>query len=361
LRYVQEFRDRATAQGLAQAIKRTADRPVNLMEVCGTHTVSVFRHGIRGLLPPPVSLLSGPGCPVCVTTNADIDKAIALAQEPGMILATFGDMMKVPGSYQSLQQAKADGCDVRVVYSPRDAVRLATAHRERPLVFFAVGFETTAPTIAASVLEAESLGLDNFFAFSVHKLVPPAMRALLDSEEVRVDGFICPGHVSVVIGSQPYEFIAREYGIPCVISGFEPVDILQGIEMLLRQIAVGRAEVETQYSRGVRPEGNPLALEAMYRVFREADACWRGLGIIPASGLKLRPEYARFDAEVAFAIRPPPTKEHKGCICGEILRGVKTPPECPIFGSACTPESPVGPCMVSAEGTCAGWYQYGSR
>ena len=187
------------------------------------------------------------------------------------------------------------------------------------------------------------------------------MRALLDSGEVRVDGFICPGHVSVVIGSQPYEFIAREYGVPCVITGFEPVDILQGIEMLLRQIAVGRAEVEIQYSRGVRPEGNPLALEAMYRVFREADAGWRGLGIIPASGLKLRPEYARFDAEAAFAVRPPPTKEHKGCICGEILRGVKTPPECPIFGSACTPESPVGPCMVSAEGTCAGWYQYGPR
>jgi hydrogenase expression/formation protein HypD len=210
-------------------------------------------------------------------------------------------------------------------------------------------------------LEAEALGLDNFFAFSVHKLVPPAMRALLDSGEVRIDGFICPGHVSVVIGAQPYEFVTRDYGVPCVISGFEPVDILQGIEMLLRQIAVGRAEVEIQYSRGVRPEGNPLALEAMYRVFQEADAGWRGLGTIPASGLKLRPEYARFDAEAAFAIQPPPTKEHKGCICGEILRGVKTPPECPIFGSACTPESPVGPCMVSAEGTCAGWYQYGPR
>ena len=361
MRYVQEFRDRAAAQGLALAIGRIASRPVKLMEVCGTHTVSVFRHGIRGLLPPPVSMLSGPGCPVCVTTNADIDKAIALAQQPGVILATFGDMMKVPGSYQSLQQAKADRCDVRVVYSPRDAVRLAAANGQRPLIFFAVGFETTAPTIAASVLEAERLGLANFYVFSVHKLIPPAMRALLDSGEVRIDGFICPGHVSVIIGSQPYEFIAREYGVPCVISGFEPLDILQGIEMLLRQIVVGRAEVEIQYSRGVRPEGNPLAREAMYRVFREADAGWRGLGVIPGSGLKLRPEYARFDAEAAFAVRPPPTKEHKGCICGEILRGVKTPPECPIFGSGCTPESPVGPCMVSSEGTCAGWYQYGPR
>jgi hydrogenase expression/formation protein HypD len=208
MRYVQEFRDRSTAQGLTLAIERAAGRQVSLMEVCGTHTVSIFRHGIRGLLPPSVTLISGPGCPVCVTTNADIDKAIALAQEPGVVLATFGDMMKVPGSYQSLQQAKADGCDVRVVYSPRDSVRLAAAQRKRPVVFFAVGFETTAPTIAASVLEAEALGLDNFFAFSVHKLVPPAMRALLDSGEVGVDGFICPGHVSVVIGPQPYEFIA---------------------------------------------------------------------------------------------------------------------------------------------------------
>jgi hydrogenase expression/formation protein HypD len=320
VRYVREFHDVAAARGLAATIERITSRPVNLMEVCGTHTVAIFRHGIRQLLPPPLSLLSGPGCPVCVTTNADIDKAIALAEQPGVTLATFGDMMKVPGSYQSLQQAKADGSDVRVVYSPRDAVCLARDNPKRPVIFFAVGFETTVPTIAASLLEAEALGLKNFYLISVHKLIPPAMLALLEAGEVRIDGFICPGHVSVVIGSQPYQFIPQQYGVPCVITGFEPLDVLQGIEMLLRQIGEG-----------------------------------------PNSGLKLRPEYKRYDAEEAFTINPPPTKEHKGCLCGDILRGVKTPPECPLFAGICTPERPVGPCMVSSEGTCAGWYQYGSR
>ena len=361
MRYVQEFHDAAAARGLVAAIERITSRSLNLMEVCGTHTVAIFRHGIRQLLPPPLSMLSGPGCPVCVTTNADIDKAIALAEQAGVTLATFGDMMKVPGSYQSLQQVKADGSDVRVVYSPRDAVCMARDNPRRPVVFLAVGFETTAPTIAAALLEAEALGLKNFYLISVHKLIPPAMRALLTAGEVRIDGFICPGHVSVVIGSQPYQFIPQQYGVPCVITGFEPLDVLQGIEMLLRQIADGRAEVEIQYRRGVRPEGNPLARELVSRVFETSDADWRGLGCIPGSGLKLRPEYRRFDAEEAFAISPPPTKEHKGCLCGDILRGVKTPPECPLFAKACTPERPVGPCMVSSEGTCAGWYQYGSR
>jgi len=361
VRYVQEFHDAAAARGLVAAIERITSRSLNLMEVCGTHTVAIFRHGIRQLLPPPLSMLSGPGCPVCVTTNADIDKAIALAEQAGVTLATFGDMMKVPGSYQSLQQVKADGSDVRVVYSPRDAVCMARDNPRRPVVFLAVGFETTAPTIAAALLEAEALGLKNFYLISVHKLIPPAMRALLTAGEVRIDGFICPGHVSVVIGSQPYQFIPQQYGVPCVITGFEPLDVLQGIEMLLRQIADGRAEVEIQYRRGVRPEGNPLARELVSRVFETSDADWRGLGCIPGSGLKLRPEYRRFDAEEAFAISPPPTKEHKGCLCGDILRGVKTPPECPLFAKACTPERPVGPCMVSSEGTCAGWYQYGSR
>ena len=360
MRYVQEFHNAAAARGLVAAIERTVSRSLNLMEVCGTHTVAIFRHGIRQLLPPPLSMLSGPGCPVCVTTNADIDKAIALAEQPGVTLVTFGDMMKVPGSYQSLQQVKADGSDVRVVYSPRDAVCMARDNPRRPVVFLAVGFETTAPTIAAALLEAEALGLKNFYLISVHKLIPPAMRALLTAGEVRIDGFICPGHVSVVIGSQPYQFIPQQYGVPCVITGFEPLDVLQGIEMLLRQIAEGRAEVEIQYRRGVRPEGNPLARELVSRVFETSDADWRGLGCIPGSGLKLRPEYKRFDAEEAFAIKPPPAKEHKGCLCGDVLRGVKTPPECPLFAKACTPERPVGPCMVSSEGTCAGWYQYGS-
>jgi len=361
VRYVREFHDAAAARGLAAQIERTASRAVNLMEVCGTHTVAIFRHGIRQLLPPPLSMLSGPGCPVCVTTNADIDKAIALAEQPGVTLTTFGDMMKVPGSYQSLQQVKADGSDVRVVYSPRDAVCMARDNPQRPVIFFAVGFETTAPTIAAALLEAEGLGLKNFYLISVHKLIPPAMRALLEAGDMRIDGFVCPGHVSVIIGSQPYQFIPQQYGVPCVITGFEPLDVLQGIDMLVRQIAEGRAEVEIQYRRGVRPEGNPLARELVSQVFETSDADWRGLGCIPGSGLKLRPEYKRFNAEEAFPVNPPPTKEHKGCLCGDILRGVKTPPECPLFGAACTPERPVGPCMVSSEGTCAGWYQYGSR
>jgi hydrogenase expression/formation protein HypD len=361
MRYVQEFRDGAAARGLVARIEEAANRSLNLMEVCGTHTASVFRHGIRGLLPTPLTLLSGPGCPVCVTTNADVDTAIALAEQNDVTLATFGDMMKVPGSYQSLQQAKANGADVRVVYSPRDSVRLARDNPQRPVIFFAVGFETTAPTIAASLLEAERLCLTNFHVFSVHKLIPPAMIALLESGEVRIDGFICPGHVSVVIGAQPYEPIARRYGVPCVISGFEPLDVLQGIEMLLRQAEEGRADVEIQYSRGVRPRGNPLARDLTYRVFEETDAEWRGLGRIPGSGLKLRPEYRAFDAEQAFPVEPPPTKEHKGCLCGEVLRGVTMPPQCPLFANACTPENPIGPCMVSSEGTCAGWYQYGSR
>jgi len=361
MRYVQEFRDGAAASGLAARIEAAASKPVKLMEVCGTHTVSVFRHGIRGLLPPSVNLLSGPGCPVCVTTNADIDKAIAFTEVAGVTVATFGDMMKVPGSEQSLQQAKADGADVRVVYSPRDGVRLARDNPALSVIFFAVGFETTSPTVAAAVIEAERLGLTNFFVFVAHKLIPPAMVALLESKEVRIDGFICPGHVSVVIGSHPYEPIAERYGVPCVISGFEPLDMLQGIDMLVRQIGDGRAEVEIQYSRGVQPGGNAVARELVSRVFEETDADWRGLGRIPGSGLKLREEYRAFDAEHAFDVKPPPTKEHRGCLCGDVLRGAITPPECPLFGKSCTPESPVGPCMVSSEGTCAGWYQYGSR
>lgn len=361
MRYVAEFRDRAAARGLAEGLRGVVTSPVNLMEVCGTHTVAIFRHGVRELLPPEVHMLSGPGCPVCVTTNADIDRAIALAEQPNVTLVTFGDMMKVPGSYLSLSQAKAQGCDVRVVYSARDALSIARANSERSVVFFGVGFETTAPTIAACVLEAESLGLENFSVLSVHKLIPPAMEALVSSGEVRIDGFVCPGHVSVIIGSHPYEFIAERYGVPCVVTGFEPLDILQGIGMLLRQIAEGQARVEIQYARSVRPEGNPRAREILELVFEGSGADWRGLGHIPGSGLKMRPEYARFDATVVHRIEPPPTREHAGCICGDILRGVKTPPECALYAKVCTPENPVGPCMVSSEGTCAGWYQYGSR
>jgi len=359
MRYTEEFRNGAAAQALLARLKSHASQPINLMEVCGTHTVAIFRHGIRRLLPPNINLLSGPGCPVCVTANADLDKAIALAQMPEVILCTFGDMLKVPGSYSSLQQARAQGCAVRVVYSPLDALEVATKYSNRQVVFYGVGFETTAPTIAASILEAQRLGLGNYSVVSVHKLVPPALKALLDAQDVRIDGFLMPGHVSTIIGSRPYEFIPREYGVPCVIGGFEPLDILQAIDMLLVQIANGQPKVEVAYRRAVRPEGNPAAQEIMNRVFTPTDALWRGLGLIPQSGLAIREEFAAFDAERRFTIQTPPPKEHKGCHCGDVLRGVVQPPECPLFARVCTPESPVGPCMVSFEGTCSAWYQYG--
>jgi len=361
VKYVDEFRSSAVARALVASLRRRTEHPVNLMEVCGTHTVAIFKHGLRGLLPENVTMLSGPGCPVCVTPNADIDRAIALARLPQVILTTFGDMMKVPGSYASLNQAKAEGADVRVVYSALDALKIAQNNPERSVAFFGVGFETTAPTTAASILEAQRMSLSNFFFLSVHKLVPPAMRALLDSGEVHVDGFMCPGHVSTIIGSAPYEFIAKDYGIPCVIAGFEPLDILQALDMLLAQIAAGEARVEVQYRRAVHREGNPVALRHMDNVFEAADAAWRGLGTIPNSGLRLRPQFKAIDAESAFKITTRPPKEARGCRCGEVLRGAVRPPDCPLFGTGCTPEHPIGPCMVSSEGTCSAWYLYGGE
>ena len=359
MRFVDEFRNSAASQRLAAKIQGKKTPPVNLMEVCGTHTVAIFKHGIRQFLPEKVNLLSGPGCPVCVTPNADIDKAIALAQNTGVILTTFGDMMKVPGSYSSLNQVKADGADIRVVYSVLNALKIAEDNPHKSVVFLGVGFETTAPTTAGAIIEADRLGIDNFFFLSVHKLIPPAMRALLASDEVHIDGFLCPGHVSTIIGSQPYEFIPREYGIPCVIAGFEPLDILQAIDMLLEQISAEEARVDIQYRRAVRKEGNPTALKYLSTVFEVTDAYWRGIGIIPESGLKLSQQYKRFDAEDAFKIVLRPPKEASNCRCGDILRGVSTPNECLLFGKACTPEHPVGPCMVSSEGTCSAWYLYG--
>lgn len=358
MKFVSEFRDPSLAGALAERIRRWDGPPVKAMEVCGTHTVAIFRHGIAALLPPEVTILSGPGCPVCVTPNAEIDKAIALANRHDVVLATFGDMMKVPGSYSSLSEAKAGGADIRVVYSPQEALGMAEGNPRKAVVFFGIGFETTSPTTAFCVLEAERRGIKNFFFLSAHKVIPPAMKALLDSGEVNIDGFICPGHVSTIIGSRPYEFIPREYGIPCVIAGFEPVDILQAIAMLLDMRAAGKAEVAIQYSRAVRPEGNPVALETVNRAFQEVDAEWRGLGGIPASGLKLAKALKGFDAELHWDIRPGPSREIEGCRCGEVLRGVYTPSECLLFGSGCTPEHPVGPCMVSSEGTCSAWFLY---
>lgn len=329
------------------------------MEFCGGHTVTIFKYGIRQVLPATIEMVSGPGCPVCVTANADLDKAIALSQIPDVIITTFGDMLKVPGSHSSLQKVKADGADVRVVYSTTNALEIAEENPARPVIFLGIGFETTTPTIAASILRAKERGIKNYYILSMHKLCPPIIRTLLDSGEVKLDGLICPGHVSAIIGSHPWEFISRDYGIPCVVSGFEPIDILQCIAMLVDQVENGESKVEIAYRRGVRPEGNQPALSLIEQVFEPCPADWRGIGEVPGSGLKLRGKYRSFDAGLAFDIDPGPAYQPLGCICGDILRGAKTPADCELFGKTCTPEYPVGPCMVSSEGSCSAYYLYG--
>jgi len=358
MKFIDEFRDAELAKAVVSRIHRRSTRHVRLMEFCGGHTVTIMKHGLRQLLPETVEMLSGPGCPVCVTANEDLDKAIALAREPGVIITTFGDMLKVPGSRSSLEKARADGADVRVVYSTLDAFQIAKENPEKAVVFIGIGFETTAPTVAASILKAEETGIRNYYVLSMHKLCPPVIKALLDSGEVKLDGLICPGHVSAIIGSRPWEFAANDYKIACVVSGFEPLDILQSVEMLIEQLEEGEPRVEIAYRRGVKPEGNLRAQQLMNTVFEPSAANWRGIGVVSGSGLKLRPEYQKFDAELAFDIEPGPTLEHKGCLCGDILRGVKTPLDCKLFGTSCTPEHPVGPCMVSSEGSCASYYHY---
>ncbi len=359
MKFIDEFRRSDLAQALISRINQRSRTSVRFMEFCGGHTVTIFRYGIRQVLPPTIEMVSGPGCPVCVTPNADLDKAIAMAGVPGVIIATFGDMFKVPGSRSSLQQANADGADVRMVYSALDAIQMARDNPDRSVVFLGIGFETTAPTVAASILQAQEQRVTNYRVLSMHKLCPPAIRAILDSGEVRLQGLVCPGHVSAVTGSRAWEFVARDYGIPCVVSGFEPLDVLQCIAMLVDQVESGRSEVEIAYSRGVKAEGNAEALKLMDRVFEPAPADWRGVGGIAGSGLQIREDYGEFDAERAFPIEVGPPIEHAGCICGEILRGVSTPLDCALFGTACTPQCPVGPCMVSSEGTCAAYYGYG--
>lgn len=358
MKFVDEFRRTDLAQALSSQIHRRSRTPARLMEFCGGHTVAIVKHGIRALLPSTIEMLSGPGCPVCVTPNAELDRGIALARVPGVILTTFGDMLKVPGSRSSLEEAKADGADIRIVYSTVDALQIARENPDRPVVFLGIGFETTAPTVAASILQAEQEGISNYFVHSQHKLCPPVIRALLTLGEVDLQGLICPGHVSAVIGSRPWEFIARDFGIPCVVSGFEPLDILQTIDMLVSQVEGHEARVEIAYRRGVRPEGNQAALKMMNEVFEPCAGNWRGIGIVADSGLKLRQRYRRFDARLAFDVDPGPTREHAGCICGEILRGVRTPADCELFAQVCTPENPVGPCMVSHEGSCSAQYMY---
>ncbi len=359
MKYITEFRNSKLADGLMSQIHNRSKTPARLMEFCGGHTVTIFKYGIRQVLPETIEMVSGPGCPVCVTSNADLDKAIALSQIPGVIITTFGDMLRVPGSRSSLRESKADGADVRMVYSTMDALNLAEANPTRPVVFLGIGFETTAPTIAASILQAEERNIKNYYVLSMHKLCPPVIKAILDSGEVKLHGLVCPGHVSTVIGSRPWEFIARDYGIPCVVSGFEPLDILQCIDMLVAQVENKESKVEIAYRRGARLEGNQHAIKLMEQVFEPCPAQWRGMGEVPDSGLKLREKYQRFDVELVFDIDPGPTYEPEGCICGEVLRGVKSPPDCPLYGKACTPRHPVGPCMVSSEGSCSACYLYG--
>ena len=343
-----------------QSLSRTIPSPtLSFMEVCGTHTMAIWQHGLRSVLPKKLKLLSGPGCPVCVTSPAQIDAAISLARKPGTIIATFGDMVRVPGTSSSLERERAAGADVRVVYSPLGALDLAKAHPARPVIFIAVGFETTAPLTASLVLQARREGIGNLFIFSAHKLIPPAMEALLAEGDVPIDGFLCPGHVSTVIGSKAYEFIPLRFGKPCVVAGFEPGDILRSITMLLQQIVAGRKAVEIQYTRCVKPEGNPKARRCTDDVFIPADAQWRGLGVIPRSGLRLRPEFFSLDAQSRFEVELGDVQEPDGCSCGAVLRGVMAPPQCPLFSTVCTPQTPIGPCMVSSEGAYAAFYRYG--
>jgi hydrogenase expression/formation protein HypD len=359
MRYIDEFRKKEEAQSIIRKIREVSRKEVSIMEICGTHTHSISKYGIREALPGNIRLISGPGCPVCVTSAADVNRIIDFSRaNRDAIIATFGDMMKVPGSESSLQEEKARGADIRVVYSPLNAVDIARGNPEKEVVLFAVGFETTAPTVAATVLSAKEAGLRNFSALSLHKLTPPAMKALLDGGEIEIDGFIAPGHVTAIIGAKAYGFLASDYSSPCVVAGFEPVDALMGIYMLVKQFEENRCAIEIEYDRVVTWEGNRKAQEVISEVFEPADSLWRGIGNIPGSGLAFREEFAEFDAEKRFSMPKGKDAEPKGCKCGSVLKGLITPEECALFGKACTPEFPIGPCMVSSEGTCAAWYKY---
>ncbi|HEV2016793.1 MAG TPA: hydrogenase formation protein HypD [Gemmatimonadaceae bacterium] len=361
MQFVDEFRDPTSIRHLADEIaRRSAGKTFKFMEVCGGHTHSIYKHGLQDLLPQNVELVHGPGCPVCVIPMGRIDDAMAIARNPGVIFATFGDMMRVPSSSGSLLDAKADGADVRFVYSPLDALKLARDNPDRQVVFFAVGFETTAPSTAATLLRARSEGLRNFSVFCNHVTIIPAIKAILDSPGMQLDGFIGPGHVSTIIGLSPFEFIPALYRKPLVVSGFEPADILQSIVMILDQLEKRAPAVENQYARVVRPEGNRRALEILSTTMElRPHFEWRGLGFITQSALKVRAEFADWDAEVRYPVPGLRVADPKACQCGEVLKGVIKPWQCRVFGTACTPETPIGSCMVSPEGACAAYYNYG--
>ena len=367
MKYVDEFRDPDKARTLAGEIRsvvarieRAQQRPLQIMEVCGGHTHSIFRYGIQQLLPDAVEFVHGPGCPVCVLPMGRVDDCVALAELPHVIFTTFGDAMRVPGSKKSLLKAKADGADVRMVYSPLDALKLARENPAREVIFFGLGFETTMPSTAMTVLQAQAEGIRNFSLFCNHITIIPTIKAILDSPDLHIDGFLGPGHVSMVIGTSPYQFIAGHYRKPITIAGFEPLDVLHAMYMVLKQIADGRSEVENQYGRIVPEHGNARALAAIQQVFELREFFeWRGLGSIDHSGVRVRAAYAQFDAERKFPVPNLKIADPKACQCGEVLKGVIKPHECKVFGSACTPEMPLGSLMVSSEGACAAYYNYG--
>ncbi len=372
MRYLDEFRDPAAARALVAGIAARAEKvgkPTRVMEICGSHTVAIFRSGLKAMLPPGVTMVSGPGCPVCITAMDDVDRMVALAEKgrpggeaEGLIIATFGDMLKVPGSRTSLERERARGADVRVATSPLDALAWAQQEPGRQVAFLGIGFETTSPLVAATVKRARELGVGNLTVYPAFKLLPPAMEALLGSGETAIDAFLCPGHVSVMLGLAAYRPLAARYGRPCVVAGFEPLDILLGLDRILAQRERGVAEAENEYGRAVTEEGNTRAMGLLAEVFRPADARWRGLGPIPGSGLAFAPPYAAFDARARFRLdQVVPGPEPKGCACGAVLKGLMEPPRCPLFGRECTPEDPVGSCMVSSEGSCAAFFKYGGE
>jgi hydrogenase expression/formation protein HypD len=360
MKYIHEFRNPGIAKKIIRRIEQKAAKleTIKIMEVCGTHTMAISRYGLRKILPQNVHLISGPGCPVCVTPNHYLDRAIALARLDDVIIATFGDMMRVPGSSSSLEKEHASGHDIRIVYSTLDAIDIALKNTDKRVIFLGVGFETTIPTIAASIIKAEQLELNNYFVLAAHKTIPGPMEILAAGDKVKLDGFICPAHVSAIIGSKPYTVLVEKYKKACVIAGFEPLDILEGVEMILTQLIGNDLKVEIQYSRVVHAEGNRTAMKMIHEVFEPCDAEWRGIGILPASGLQISEKYAKYDAAKVFEISVEPTIENKGCICGEVMQGIAIPLECKLFAKVCTPENPVGACMVSSEGTCAAYYKY---
>lgn len=362
MKYLDEFREKKSFQAILSKIVSHPLQTITLMEVCGTHTVSISKSGIRSQLPSSIQLISGPGCPVCVTSLEDVDRVILLAEEGrkqgNYIIATFGDMMRVPGSFSSLLKERAKGSDIRIVYSPVDALNLARQNPDKEVIFFAVGFETTSPTSAATILQAKRAGVNNFSLISNNKLIPPAMEVLLNDENVAIDGFLCPGHVSAIVGIIPYQKIVDRYQKGCVICGFEPLDIILAIYWLVLQKSDGKPKAVIEYSRVVHPEGNVKALRILGEVYEVSDAKWRGFGIIPQSGLVLKDEFAFYDATKKFELPQPEVSEPKGCRCDQILKGIISPKECSLFATRCTPSEPVGACMVSSEGTCAAYYKY---